>query len=294
MKAIGVAGMPGRRSTDDLVAAIRAAGANAYGFSLSDAVLDLDRDRAVCASLRVSDLDAIVVRKLGESTDPRTPAHINVLRYAERKGVRLFSRPSAIEEVNDRYRMTLRLADAGVPVPPTIIANTLEEASDVVERWGRVVLKPIFTSKGRGMIRLSRHEPYRLMLRRWARRHPGPFYLQRYVEHGGRDLGVAVLGGRALGAYYRVGRVGEWRTTVQLGGRYEAATPAPEIVALAEMVAALFELDYTVVDIVETPCGPLVYEASAFGGFGGLLAATGISAAKAYASYVLERLGEDR
>ena len=44
----------------------------------------------------------------------------------------------------------------------------------------------------------------RTALARHGRAGLGPFYLQRFIEHPGRDLGVAVLDGQCLGAYWRV------------------------------------------------------------------------------------------
>ena len=45
-----------------------------------------------------------------------------------------------------------------------------------------------------------------------------------------------------------------------------------------------FGLDYTVVDLVEQGDDFLIYEVSAFGGFRGLLEASGVDAAAAYAA----------
>lgn len=287
---IGVAGVPGKTSTEALGKAFRQRGTATLVFDLGDARLDLDRGEAICHGWNLGDLDALVVKKLGDSIDPRVPQRVNLLHAVENQGVRVFSRPGAVEAVNDRYRMTMRLRQAGVPMPPTVVTDSLEEAAATIEEWGAAVLKPVFTSKGRGMHLLRCGEAHRLALRRWAGDHGAPFYLQQLVSHPGRDLGVGLLGGEPLGAYYRVGRAGEWRTTVQLGGHYEEAHPSAALTRLASQVAELFGLDFTIVDIVETPDGPMVYEASAFGGFGGLSQACGISAAERYADYVLKEL----
>ncbi len=44
----------------------------------------------------------------------------------------------------------------------------------------------------------------------------------------------------------------------------------------------LFDLNFTSVDIVETPDGPLVFEVSAFGGFKGLTVARNMDGATRY------------
>jgi tetrahydromethanopterin:alpha-L-glutamate ligase len=117
-----------------------------------------------------------------------------------------------------------------------------------------------------------------------------PFYLQEFVPHAGRDIGAVVLNGRVLGAYYRVAGRGAWMTTTAAGGSYEACEVTAEMARLAVRAADVFGLEFTGVDLVETPGGYLVYEVSAFGGFAGLWRSQGIDAAKAYAEYVVHAL----
>ena len=66
--------------------------------------------------------------------------------------------------------------------------------------------------------------------------------------------------------------------------------PGQDIIDLAHKAQALFGLDFTCVDVVETTDGPQVYEVSAFGGFRGLLEANGLDAAALYADYVLRKI----
>ena len=62
------------------------------------------------------------------------------------------------------------------------------------------------------------------------------------------------------------------------------------VIAYAERAAQAFSLDYTVVDLVEQGDDFLIYEVSAFGGFRGLLEASGVDAAAAYARYIVSTL----
>src|SRR2546428_11718401 len=55
----------------------------------------------------------------------------------------------------------------------------------------------------------------------------GPFYLQRFVKHPGRDLGVAVLDGRYIGAYWRGGGVLPRMYPKLSPGRDEKDEPPP-------------------------------------------------------------------
>jgi ribosomal protein S6--L-glutamate ligase len=115
-------------------------------------------------------------------------------------------------------------------------------------------------------------------------------YLQQMVDHPGKDLGVAFLGGQYLATYARAGNSDSWNTTTRSGGKYEPFEPPREIIELARRAQDLFSLDFTCVDVVETDDGPKVFEVSAFGGFRGLRDANGIDAAARYVDYVLERI----
>jgi ribosomal protein S6--L-glutamate ligase len=287
---IAVAGVPGAWSTERLRDALAAGGADAIVIDIAACAVDLSAGTVLFEGLDLGTLDAVVVKKLGVTTDPLMPSRVQVLHQLEHRGVRVFSRARAIADVNDRYRMTQRLGQSGIPIPRTVVAESVWAADLVIREWGRVVVKPLFTSKGRGMLLLHAGKPYRLALRRWQRTWRMPFYLQEFVPHAGRDIGAVVLNGRVLGAYYRVAGRGAWMTTTAAGGSYEACEVTPEMARLAVRAADVFGLEFTGVDLVETPGGYLVYEVSAFGGFAGLWRSQGVDAAKAYAEYVVHAL----
>jgi tetrahydromethanopterin:alpha-L-glutamate ligase len=289
---IAVAGVPGAWSTERLRDALAACGAEAIVVDVAACTVDLAGGAVLFDGDDAGALDGVVVKKLGKTTDPLTPSRIQVLYQFEHRGVRVFSRPRAIADSIDRYRMTQRLGQSGIPIPRTAVAESVEAAGAVIRGYGRAVLKPLFTSKGKGMLLLDRGRPYRLALRRWQAAWRTPFYIQEFVPHAGRDIGAVVLNGRVLGAYYRVAARGRWLTTTAAGGAYEPCEVTPEIAALAVRAADVFGLEFTCVDLVETPGGYLVYEVSAFGGFTGLWRSQKIDAAKAYAEYVVHTLLE--
>jgi ribosomal protein S6--L-glutamate ligase len=152
------------------------------------------------------------------------------------------------------------------------------------------VQKPLFTSKGRGMERLEAGADVRAALERHQKEGLGPFYLQRFVKHPGRDLGVAVLAGRYVGAYWRLAGQDQWMTTIRAGGRYQKADPPAEAVGLAVRAALHFGLVFTGVDLIEGSDGRFtILEVSAFGGFRGLLDGCGVDAAPLLARVILRR-----
>lgn len=293
---LAVVGQPGAWSTERLADALRAARAKAAVVDLAACSLRLPDRRLFHRGQPLEGLDGVVVKKLGDTADGwGVQERIGMLRHLEASGVPVLSAPDRLHVAVNRYRMTCELVRAGLPVPPTTLTEDIDEATDAVARFGTAVIKPLFTSKGRGMRRLEPTGDLRGELEAHRDSGLGPFYLQRFVEHPGRDLGVAVLDGRCIGAYWRVAAGEQWMTTILSGGRYEKAEIAPEIVQMAVAAARHFGLIFTGVDLIEDSDGRFsVLEVSAFGGFRGLLSGCGVDAAPMLAEVVLRRFREAR
>jgi ribosomal protein S6--L-glutamate ligase len=153
------------------------------------------------------------------------------------------------------------------------------------------VLKPLFSTKARGMRVVKSGPDARARLERFRGAGNRVMYIQKKMDLPGRDLGIAFLGGQYLATYARIGDKGAWTTTTHFGGRYEPFEPSGELVDLARRAQAPFDLDFTCVDVAETEEGPIVFEVSAFGGFRGLKEAHGIDASERFADYVLRKIG---
>jgi len=293
---IAVAGQPGGWSTERLAAALREAGADAIVVDLAASSVRLPDPRLFVDGVPLDKLGGVVVKKIGDTADGWiVQDRLSMLRHLAANGVPVLSEPDRLASAVNRYRMTVELAAAGVPIPETVVTEDAREAQAAVERFGAAVLKPLFTSKGRGMERLDGGLDLGTFFARSRAQEQGPFYLQRFVKHPGRDLGVAVLDGRVLGAYWRVAREDQWMTTILSGGHYEPADPPAEALDLALRAAKHFGLVFTGVDLMETPDGSFtVLEVSAFGGFRGLLTACGVDAAPALAKVVLDRFARAR
>jgi ribosomal protein S6--L-glutamate ligase len=280
---VGVAGVPGAWSTEQMAQALRNAGVEAVVFSLRDCLHRLDTGQITVQGFDLSQLDGIVVKKLTNQLDASARLRLHLLRQLEAAGVRIYSRPSVIEQVMDRYRMSMRLTEAGLPVPPTYSYETTADLREAVHHLGSAVVKPVYTSKGRGMERIDEAA---VEVRPPDRDGEGRALVQQFIDAPGRDIGACVLGGEFVKAFYRVARDGEWMTTTAAGGSYRPCALSKDGVFFAQHAAQVFQLDYTIVDLVETPKGYHIYEVSAFGGFRGLWEAYGHDVAKDYARFV--------
>ena len=284
---VAVVGQPGAASTERLAAALRTQGVKTTVVDLSACAVTLPNGPVLHRGQPLDHLDGAVVKKIGDTAGgPTVRERINILRRLEHGGIPVLSAPDRLDAAVNRYRMTVELAAARLPIPETVVTEDVDTAIAAVERFGIAVVKPLYTSKGRGMERLVPGTRLREQLAATG----APYYLQKFVPHPGRDLGVAVLDGRVLGAYWRVAPNGQWMTTTTAGGRYQRAEPPAEALELAVRAARAFGLFFTGVDLVEEPGGGFsIFEVSAFGGFRGLFEACGVDAAPLFARAALER-----
>ena len=289
---VGIIGIPGRWSSERIADGLEARTGHRLLVDLADVAVDLETGRARSGGVRLDELDGLVVKKIGPDYSHDILDRLEVLHFLARRGLRVFSRPERIVRAVDRLACTLDLRVAGLPIPATVVTESVDEALDTVARFGRAVFKPLFTSKARGMVVVEEGHKARDAISAFRAAHP-VMYVQQLVDIPGKDIGLVFLGGDYVGTYARVGRGDSWSTTTHFGGHYEAASPSQEIIDMAAKAQDVFGLDFTCVDVAETPDGPVVFEVSAFGGFRGLLAAHDIDAAELYADYVLAQLGED-
>ena len=121
------------------------------------------------------------------------------------------------------------------------------------------------------------------------------FYVQRAIDHGGRDLRAFVVGGRVLGGH-RAPR-GGGRLAHQRGAgrpRRCRSTLPDEWRRLAVRAAAAVGADYAGVDLLPVGDGRVfVLEVNGIPGWEGLQRATGVDVAGAIVEHLESRRGLD-
>ena len=289
---IAVIGIPGKWSTETLADAV----AKQTGFRLvvdmADVCLDLDKNALFAGSVNLCELDGIIVKKISAVYSPTTLDRLELLRVAEQAGVRVFSPALSMLRLIDRLSCTVTLRNAGIPMPETRVTEDIAAAADTVRDFGSAVFKPLYSTKARGMTIIDADqeaESLEQAIRDFSADNQ-MMYIQRKINLPGRDLGMVFLAGTYLGTYARVPQGEAWNTTIHSGGRYAAHTPSDDVIELAHRAQALFNMDFTTVDVAETETGPIVFEVSAFGGFQGAKDGIGIDAAALYVEHVLQEL----
>src|SRR5437764_223401 len=230
-----------------------------------------------------------LVRTMPPGSLEQVVFRMDVLHRLEARGVPVLNPPRALEVCIDKYLATARLGAAGLPVPPTAVCQDADAALEAFAALGGdVVVKPLFGSEGRGMVRVSDPElAWRTF--RTLERTQAVLYLQRFVPHPGWDLRVLVLGGRVLAAMRRHAR-GDWRTNVAQGGRAEAVTPTDAEARLALRAAATVGAPFAGVDLLPLPGGDgyCVLEVNAVPGWRALAPACGVDVAAAVVRFLTQ------
>jgi ribosomal protein S6--L-glutamate ligase len=214
---------------------------------------------------------------------------MDVLHRWQEEGVTVLNPPRAVEVCVDKYLATARLWAAGLPVPPTIACQHADAALQAFEQLGGdVVVKPLFGSEGRGMMRINDLDlAWRTF--RTLERLQSVLYLQQFVPHPGWDLRAFVVGGRVLAAMRRHAH-GSWRTNVAQGGRAEAVRLQPDEVHLALAAADALSAPIAGVDLLLGPGGKWnVIEVNAVPGWRALAPASGIDIAAELIRFTEER-----
>ena len=235
-------------------------------------------------------LDAAVVRGIGLSyTHELFLKRIDTLHVLEDL-FPLINPVVGIIRARDKWLSLYLLAKNGVPVPDTFITENPFTAKRLVEKYGRMVYKPLTGSLGLGSTLISDPE-IGFQVMRSLSNYNQPGYLQEYVEKPGYDIRVFVVGGRVVAAMKRVS-TGGWKTNIAQGARGVELREKddPEAYELGIRAAEILGLEYAGVDIVvDSETGRrLVIEVNAFPIWRGLQEATGRNPAKDIIMHLIE------
>lgn len=202
----------------------------------------------------------------------------------------VFNPPRSLETCVDKFLTSVRLTAAGIVTPRTICCQSSDVALEAFEKLGGdVVVKPIFGSEGRGMVRITDLEIAWRTLRA-IEQSGGILYLQEFVDHPGWDLRAFVVGERILAAMKRTGH-GDWRTNVAQGGTTEPFRLNAELETLALAAARATGAWIAGVDLIRDSGGNwLVIEVNAVPGWKALAETCGIDVATEVVRSVAEAI----
>jgi len=236
----------------------------------------------------LGNFDAVMVRTMPPGSLEQVVFRMDALHRVQARGVVVLNPPAAIEACVDKYLASAKVQAAGLRVPPTIACQHADAGMEAFARLGSdVVVKPLFGSEGRGMVRITDGETAWRVFRTLERLQT-VLYVQQFIRHPGWDLRVFVIDSKVVAAMRRYAR-DDWRTNVAQGGKAEAVdvTSNQRLLALKAMQAV--HAHVAGVDLMQGLDGEwYVLEVNAVPGWRALAPTTGIDIATAMVSFLAE------
>lgn len=226
--------------------------------------------------------DAVLLGRLA-SDAADLDLQLDAGRALELAGVPCVNRVGPMLAAQDKLWTAAVLARAGIPTP---LCTSVPRPVDAIVGTAEVapaVAKPLFGSLGDGLFRADDPRGRRLLLRRVKH---GAHLVQRFVQPGGRDWRLFVVGDRVEACIRRDAAPGEWRSNVSKGARATAAVARRDWRELAIEATRALGLEVAGVDLVVGEDGPLVLEVNGVPNFRGIYRATARDMAPAIAERV--------
>jgi glutathione synthase len=168
----------------------------------------------------LADFSAVLMRK-DPPFDMEYVYATYLLEAAEREGARVFNRPRAIRDHNEKLAIT-RFAEF---IAPTLVSRDAERIGDFIDAHADVILKPLDGMGGTSIFRIRGDDPNRNVIIETLTHHGERTVMaQRYIpEIVDGDKRVLLIGGEPVPyALARIPKPGETRGNLAAGGRGEA------------------------------------------------------------------------
>lgn len=238
---------------------------------------------------QVNDLQGIVVRTMPTGSLEQIIFRMDLLHSLAERGVPIINPPRALETAIDKYLTLARLQSVGHCVPDTIVTQSSEEAlSAFHDLGGDVVVKPIFGSEGRGMVRVTDVEIARRTFHA-LQTIQAVFYVQRFILNFGSDLRLLTIGDRVLGMR-RVCR-DHWKANLAQGATAEPLEIDSTLAEQALRAANTIGADMAAVDLLPALDGNLyALEVNAVPGWRGISRVLDIDVAQLVLSHIAAKV----
>lgn len=249
----------------------------------------------------VDDFDGVLVRHIPPGSLEQIVVRMDLLQSIASRGVPVLNPPKTIETCVDKYLSLVRLEQNGFAVPRTVVCDDLDSAFFAFESLGRdVIVKPIFGSEGRGMVRVDdpsiAYRVFRALLAAGS-----VLYLQERIRHAGFDVRALVVGKRIVAAMKR--HAGDdFRTNIACGGRAESYELDPSeredvLDAAAAVGAEIAGVDFITGESVSNggdASKRYILEVNSTPGFQGLASTTTVDIPAIIVTFLAERFASIR
>lgn len=213
------------------------------------------------------------------------------IRYIEYLGIPCINSYFTAQICGNKYLSSLKLAECCIPQPEFRVAFSQEKIIEAAGLLGYpVVLKPVIGSWGRLLAKINDPEGAEAIIEHknvLGGFHHQVFYLQKYIDKGGRDIRSFVVGNQCIAAIYR--KADHWITNTARGGRVFNCPVTSEINDISVEAAKAVSGDIVAIDLFETDDGYLVNEVNHTMEFKNSIQPTGVDIPRIIADYTVQK-----
>ncbi len=204
---------------------------------------------------------------------------VHLAATLETSGKTVVNSYDAMSVCGNKLLASLRLSQAGIPTPRTMLAFTEEAALNALDKLGYpAIIKPVVGSWGRLVAQINDPGTARSLIEAREYMHPlqQVYYLQEKIKRPNRDIRCYVIGDEAVAAIYRNAPAKDWRTNTALGGEAETCKITPDLSEISIRAAKSVGGGAFGVDLMETENGLVVHEVNHTTEFKNTVRVTGV------------------
>jgi len=257
-----------------------------------DLIVSRDDRKSIRYQNSIVSLPDVLLARTGSGTGY---FNLSVLRQFERLNVSTVPNSDAIVASKDKMYANQILAQAGLPIPKTMLTRFPCKAELVEQVVGfPCVLKVVTGSHGKGVYLCHNAKEFEDLSELVSSLDfKNSMIVQQYVQYSeGRDLRVIVIGGRVIGAMLRRSTDGSFKANISRGGEGVAYDVDEHMEMLAIQTAKVLDLDIAGVDLLFSTDGYRICEANSSPGFKGFEAALDINIPEKIFSYARLRCSQ--
>ena len=272
--------------------------ADKYGIDFSlvfadeiDLIVSRDDRKSIRYRNDIVSLPDVLLARTGSGTGY---FNLSVLRQFERLNVPTLPNSTSIEASKDKFHANQILAQAGLPIPKTMLTRFPCKSELVENQVGfPCVIKVVTGSHGAGVYLCENAKQFEDLSELISSLDfKNSMIVQEYIkESEGKDLRVIVIGGRVVGAMQRKSTDGSFKANISRGGQGEPYDVDDEMEMLSIQVAKVLDLDVAGVDLLFHSDGYRICEANSSPGFKGFEATLGINIPQKIFDYAKMRCG---
>ncbi len=270
-----------------LMRAFAEAGADPAAYRLSEIAFTTTEQCGMRFPNRITP-QAVVARQIDNGSFEQVTRRLSILHALRERGVPVVNDARAIERCVDKSMTCFLLQQSGIPTPPGWTVEGKEAALAIMrEHGGKMVLKPLFGSQGRGLQLVNTPEdlPEEDAV-------ANVYHLQQFVPVAGEgfhDHRILVCFGEPVAAMTRTAE--HWITNLHLGAKPSRYTPSHALASLAVRAADSVGAQLAGVDILFGRDGtPYVLEVNSMPGWRGLQTVSDVNISAHLAACVLRLL----